>query len=310
MTVKLPEIPKQSKKGWGNGSTPMVPSTMSVANRQHKSLWTPPKTNEWGVRVMDVGAELAGHLLQFNTRNRDLRQGHVETLARDMAAFRWRFTGDPVRFDLNGQMIDGQHRLTAILVAKVTLPTLIVWGLPEDAQDVIDTGMGRTMRDVLSLAGHQYSAQEAALLRQVHMWDAEAGLAAASGRGRGGKATHSELNEVHRANPDVSTAVQHVAINHQLRKVLGATPAAFCWLILNRIDSYGCEEFLDAIANGTGLVEGDARLVLRNQILSGYSTTKGRALIGWVFKAWNAWRKNTKVKQIKWTTAEAFPIPK
>jgi hypothetical protein len=56
----------------------------------------------------------------------------------------FQFTGDPIKFTGDGELIDGQHRLAAVQQSGLTLEFTVVRGLPREAQDVVDIGAGRT----------------------------------------------------------------------------------------------------------------------------------------------------------------------
>jgi hypothetical protein len=63
----------------------------------------------------------------------------------------WRETGEAIKFDENGQLRDGQHRLAAIVRSGITLKMTVVRGVIEEAFDVMDSGRSRSVTDVLGL---------------------------------------------------------------------------------------------------------------------------------------------------------------
>ena len=112
-----------------------------------------------------VTPELAQAWLDKNIGNRKLTANHVERIARDMKAGRFSFTGDPIRFDDTGRLIDGQHRLKACIKADAPFESLVVYNLSPKVQDVIDAGRPRALGDLLSMDGFHYSTTLAAALR-------------------------------------------------------------------------------------------------------------------------------------------------
>lgn len=96
-----------------------------------------------------VTPEKAGRWLQRNIkRNRFVSPGRVRDLARQISSGRWQLTGDPIRFDSKGELIDGQHRLHAIIQAGRRIRTLVVYGLDaEKVTPVIDSGRPRSHAD-------------------------------------------------------------------------------------------------------------------------------------------------------------------
>lgn len=57
-----------------------------------------------------VTPELAAEWLNHNTRNREKRPKRIAAYARDMAAGRWRRSGEAIKFAPDGTLLDGQNR--------------------------------------------------------------------------------------------------------------------------------------------------------------------------------------------------------
>lgn len=101
-----------------------------------------------------VTPRTAARMLEHNTCNRPVRPGHVKNLAAAMARGEWHETHQGIAFDINGNLIDGQHRLLA--VAEQTngfkLSMMITEGLPPDAFAYIDaTQLKRSVSDSLRI---------------------------------------------------------------------------------------------------------------------------------------------------------------
>lgn len=106
------------------------------------------------MELVEVTPSVATAWLDQNTHNRKVRIAHVDRLARDMAAGRYIYTGDPVRFDKHGVLLDGQHRLMAIEKSGVPQTMLVMYGLSPEAQKYIDGGRKRSAADALALLGY------------------------------------------------------------------------------------------------------------------------------------------------------------
>jgi len=127
-------------------------------------------TNKPTASVVMVDPETARRWLSRNEANRSLRGSQVSKYARDMAAGRWQLTGAPIQFAADGRLLDGQHRLAAIVKAKITVAMFVVRGLPAAAQAYMDTGAKRTVADQLSIAGYKNSSVLAAGARLAWAW--------------------------------------------------------------------------------------------------------------------------------------------
>jgi len=65
--------------------------------------------------LMLITPEMAGAMLQKNTGNRQIRPSVVAQYADQMKRGQWQVTHQPVATDSEGNLVDGQHRLSAIV---------------------------------------------------------------------------------------------------------------------------------------------------------------------------------------------------
>jgi hypothetical protein len=88
---------------------------------------------------------------------RKIKPSVVKRYAADMAAGLWRQNPQPILLDTHGDVIDGQHRLLAVLTSTMTIRMLIVEGVDPAVRLVLDTGSGRTAFDAATVMGFNYS---------------------------------------------------------------------------------------------------------------------------------------------------------
>jgi len=102
---------------------------------------------------MLITPEIARKLLKKNTVNRPLRKGHVAKLATKMILGRWREDIAPsIILGKHGVIIDGQHRLAAIIESGIPTNTDIKHTNDESAKLVdIDSGLARSASDLLQM---------------------------------------------------------------------------------------------------------------------------------------------------------------
>lgn len=124
-------------------------------------------TANFSAQVETISPELARAYLGYNTKNRRLKDNRVKTYARDMVAGNWRLTGEAIKFDTEGRLIDGQNRLHAVIEANVSVQILVIRNVASDAMDVMDSGAVRSAADALTLRG-MASAKDIAAVAQVH----------------------------------------------------------------------------------------------------------------------------------------------
>lgn len=102
-------------------------------------------------KMVLVTPQKAGRWLKSNTKNRDVREAHVERLASDMSAGRWMVTHQGVAFNCDGTLLDGQHRLLAVVKSGTSQWMCVTNGLPASSVAAIDDHQKRSIGDSLKI---------------------------------------------------------------------------------------------------------------------------------------------------------------
>ena len=100
------------------------------------------------------------------------RQRAIQRYAADMTAGKWLITHQGIAFDEEGNLLDGQNRLWAIVRANVPVKMQVSTGVEGDGKirpmDVIDNGMTRSLGNQLRIShGYSNANEAAALVRGV-----------------------------------------------------------------------------------------------------------------------------------------------
>jgi len=122
------------------------------------------------VTRMTITPDMAINWLEkINASNRPLSDAHVERLARDMKEGRWLLTHQGIAFAPDGALLDGQHRLWAIVQANVPVELHVWSNVPPESLMSVDTGKTRSLADVLHLGGGfgKVTIKEVAVLRTM-----------------------------------------------------------------------------------------------------------------------------------------------
>lgn len=111
-----------------------------------------------------------------NPRNRRLSDGFVLKLARDIANDAFITTHQGIAFDENGDLLDGQHRLAAVVMANKSIRLPVTTGIESvhklngstiNTFEAIDGGKPRGVPQMLQLAGYTNTVKLAATVRVV-----------------------------------------------------------------------------------------------------------------------------------------------
>lgn len=117
---------------------------------------------------MDISPDMASEWLKIAAPNRGVSAMLVAQYARDMGApGHWRITAETIKFDESGMLIDGQHRLLAIVKSGRTIRNLVAFGLERAAQNVIDGGRKRSWSDQQRILGNTNAPTISARAKQL-----------------------------------------------------------------------------------------------------------------------------------------------
>lgn len=107
-------------------------------------------------------------LASQNDGNRPVSKARVSRYANEMRRGRWLHTHQGIAFDVNGRLLDGQHRLAAVVEAGVDVVMQVTHDADPKTFGVIDTMKTRSLTDILVLGGYPTNASNcAAVLRMV-----------------------------------------------------------------------------------------------------------------------------------------------
>lgn len=256
-----------------------------------------------------VDPTIAERWLGRNENNRNLNQALVRRYVTDMEAGDWAFTGEAVKFSASGKLLDGQHRLHAIIKSGVTVLMLVVRGLDDPAQDVMDTGRKRTAHDMLKMHGKTHATALAATARLVVAW--QNGAIKTSDTQFVGHITNSQILAVVESDPYVAWASELAAHANGV----AANPSAIglaAW-VAGRFHADQVRTFLTTTAEMRTDGPGDPRYTLANRLRIARDQRERLTSIqqAWlILRAFEAYRSGRKLKQLKLSShvgASAFP---
>ncbi|TAJ21820.1 MAG: hypothetical protein EPO65_00535 [Dehalococcoidia bacterium] len=257
--------------------------------------------------IIFVTPEMAERWLKQNTKNRPLTPSDVNRYARDMLSGAWEFTGEAIKFGNNGALLDGQHRLAAIIKSGVTLPLLVIRELDPAVQRVMDTGRRRTAADALSLNGEKNATLLAATARLA--------LGVASSLDDPGKynATNSEIELLLEERPDLRSACEFA---RPLARRTDCPPAvvAYTFWRLSQIDMFEAAQFWVAASEKVGLKPGDPVLALTNRAAEARRNREvltKRIYLSMIYRAWNYRRagKPLRIMKVQSAAGGLIPVP-
>ena len=103
------------------------------------------------IEIKTITPEYASELLKKNAFNRNLNKSTVDYYASQIIRGQWQLNGDSIKIAKNGNLLDGQHRLFAIIKSNTPIDAVICYDVDNSAFDTIDQGKTRTGGDILGI---------------------------------------------------------------------------------------------------------------------------------------------------------------
>lgn len=246
--------------------------------------------------IETIDSVLAKAYLKLIKINRRIIRNHVVGLVHDMKAGKWVFNGDPIRFDEDGYLTDGQHRLTALIEAGVTLDFLVVRKLSKKAFETIDIGRKRSMPDMLAIEGHKHVHDLASALSYLTRYLRYRNIASHE------KITIAEKFQALADHPEIKSLVLAYGTQRYPLKASPGILAATHYLFRQR-DPELADTYMGQVTLGENLKEGDAAYTVRRWIIRNH-TGKTNSRIGEIvgnviIRGWNAVRANERLSIIR-----------
>lgn len=193
--------------------------------------------NGWHVDIAEVTPASASEMLEKNDGNRKARRSAVATYASLMDAGKWMCSPDGIIIAKSGRLLQGQHRLMAVVASGCTVQMVIWREVDENVFSVLDRGLKRTLFDAI---GEERRLTEAAAFI----------------------ARYSFTNQIF-TDEDVRNMVALIAPNHDMlmaastssAKKLSAAPvrAAACIMMMSGYDSeYICNVYRSLVLRRVG----------------------------------------------------------
>ena len=266
------------------------------------SLAAPVRT-----QVLNITPEIAATMLETNRNFRKVSPGRVSMFVRDMVAGHWHFNGETIKFNqVTNELIDGQHRLSAIIQSGVTVPCLCVWVATDKG---VDRGMARTIAQLLYALGYKNAASTSSAVNVLFAYYGHVNLLTRHVITDAERETFINTLNSSRLTEAVTLAERCRAAGFGKSGAWGA--AIYLFL---ELDADAARDFINRVIEGTNLAKHDPALTLRNKLITlhsfGRSGQAARlAMFTFIVKAWNAYRSGLPLTLLRQGDLNALPKP-
>ena len=260
--------------------------------------------------------EVAREILEHrNPTNRKIGSVRVDAYARQIANGTWRAENPAtISFDGDGNLLDGQHRLAAIVQTGIATTVRTVTGVPREAMSEIDTGRPRSASDVLAISGFKNTTTLAAAIKRMILWDkspAENHKMAFANNSGSYICTNTEILAYAVDHPEFQDDTKLAArLTDSSVRMNGARTSVLVSK-MRSVSKVDADYFFDRLRNG-GPDTPQQITILREYMLrdaASRARKKPNPMIqsAVTIKAWNAWMRGDEIKQLKFAVGGAHP---
>ena len=267
-----------------------------------------PDARDGWYRISPASAQ---KLLEAGHKNRPLNEARAEFIGRSIRDGRYVENGESIVLDDNERILDGQHRMRAVVLGGKTAVFYIVHikGPSQAIFDSMDCGKTRSHGDRLALEGVKNSAMAAAITRLIITY--ERGVAPSS-LNTAARLSTQEIYARYRKDADGISDAIHLVVKHQrdLRQRCQMSVAGFAMFFALKQAPEKAAAFFAGVCTGENLALSSPAMALRNRLLqnaASKSKLPAREMQAlWVI-AWNYYRDERPTKIIKWDERSPFP---
>jgi|GEM_PF-1864188 hypothetical protein len=262
-----------------------------------------------------IGPDEAKAYLALNRENRKVNLKKVEILANEMNAGKWKSsTGETIKISKSGRLLDGQHRLLAVIKAMVTIYLDFAEGLSESIMPVIDSGLKRSIANVFEFKGLKQSRSMASIIQSSNKIKSMIEFKSTSAKSKKVLLPHEAL-EIVESDLEFWYMVSRQSDNIYRQCDFKTTPSFIGGLysILIKSHENAAHLFFEQIATGINLdstspVYHLRRILTKDQ--SSQSKLESSIKYALFIKAWNFFLENKKIKRLSFDiNKEEFTRP-
>lgn len=260
------------------------------------------------ISYITVTPDMAERWLKTNTVNRSVREAKVRQYASDMIAGRWTHSADMICFSPDGLLLNGQHRLHAVVRSGCTITFAIQRNTPHEAMQNMDTGAARKISDVLGWRSEKNSVLLGAASKLAIIYT--------DGRiykdNKTQAVSHGEIVDFIDMNPLIRDSVTVGLSTYPHIDCSGSVLAAAHFIISEASGAEDATHFFHRLSTRAGEEDGSVVLALDKrlrEIRRMRQSFTPREFLALLIKAWNFDVKGTPVQKLNITQRGEFRIP-
>ncbi len=257
--------------------------------------------------IETITPAIAAELLERNVNNRKLTRSKVETYVGAMQRGEWMLNGETVKVGVDGKLLDGQHRLRAIVIHGKPQRSFVARGLDPACFKCIDIGKNRTPSDILSIRGVKYHTACSAAARLLFVY-LNGHWTKTGARAR--EMTHSEMLALLDEHAGlVHDSVQAMARDH-LCSFIPQSQQVWAYYVFRRVDEDLGAEFLTGISDRHKETGRSSPALLRERLEKTAQAEQRPSPVqklSWLITAWNSYHSGLRIDRLEMMRGRGLP---
>lgn len=244
------------------------------------------------IAMEHITPEMATKYLANQIRNRPPSPALVRHYTSIYKAGKWSGqNGETIKFDAEGRLVDGQHRMLACAASGVAFDVLVVRGVMD--VPTIDSGRRRTPGDVLSMNGIENGRTISGALRYLRTLESENPFTYHE------MFTALEALDGYARHPGIAKSAELV-LSLSMPKLASRSMLTALHYIFSSIDPGDADLFIRRLCTGENLHSKSPIHLLRERLLESMSIRHKRIVNSlkpaYIVKAWNLYRNGEDVE--------------
>lgn len=259
-----------------------------------------------------VTPTVAKQYLEANVNNRRIKNAVVTRYAQDMILGRWKEdTGEIIKISKSGAVLDGQHRLMAVVKSNTPISFHFAMNVEDSVFDVLDTGSSRNATDSFKVK----DIKNGNTIPSIISLHTTIITGIRTGAQKNNKPTNAILLEIYYEN---ELFWQHVANkSHKwyldFAKILSPSAMGGLYSVFHKSNTEKALSFMNQLATGLD-VENRSINLLRQKLMTDKMSQKKMPVTikhALIIKTWNYFILKKEVKILKYDQSkESFPSVK
>lgn len=246
---------------------------------------------------------LASKLLEKNINNRRVSQAVVNSYADEMLNGNWREdTYEFIKMSEDGFLLDGQHRLLAVIKSQKSINFQFAYGLLNNIFPILDTGSNRSSRDVFSIKKIDNANVISSCIKSYIV--NKRGFGRTHDSNLRLRITNTNILEEYEARPEFWQEVATFGLKgyRNFAHVLSTTSIGSFYAYFYDFSPEQSREFISQLCTGENVVNSTI-ITLRNLLIKDKISNKKISSddkYNLIIKSWNAYRLGKNYRVLKY----------